>query len=343
MANKTVPNRVSLIIAAYNCQATIASAVESCLSQTYPDTEVVVVNDGSKDGTREELQKFGERVLVVDQPNGGLANARNTGVKFATGEFLAWMDADDLVEPNRAALQVAVMRELGIVLVSSNFSAFTDDKPVLMHNYIETYYRSVNKLGGVAAIYPHLAPRSAGVASEPLVRIGECYEALLTGNFVHPGTVMVRRNLFDEIGYFDEKLRYSSDYDLILRAARKGRFAFIESEMLRYRLSPTQMSHMAGAQIPLETITIIDKVRRNDPDVYARNEAFLGQKVASQLLHAAEGAIPVSRLRALTLFIRAQRERALFGESLKVFAKIITPQFAIQFVKRTAWRLGLLP
>src|SRR3546814_9264755 len=86
------------------------------------------------------------------------------------------------------------------------------------------------------------------------IRCGSAFESLLWGNFVHPPTVMVRRRLFDQIGVFDETLRYNSDYDFIVRASRAGLFAFIEQPLLRYRISTTQMSHAAaGGKIPLET------------------------------------------------------------------------------------------
>src|SRR3546814_15588174 len=79
------------------------------------------------------------------------------------------------------------------------------------------------------------------------IRCGSAFESLLWGNFVHPPTVMVRRRLFDQIGVFDETLRYNSDYDFIVRASRAGLFAFIEQPLLRYRISTTQMSQIGRA------------------------------------------------------------------------------------------------
>jgi glycosyltransferase involved in cell wall biosynthesis len=334
--------RATIIIAAYNCEATIASAVESCLAQTYQNTEVIVVNDGSTDGTARVLSNFAGHIRVIDQANGGLANARNTGARQAAGEFVAWMDADDLVEPDRIAIQVAAMRELNVVLVSTNFSAFASDSTVLEPNYVATYYRTVSRRGGIAALYPQSIPNTNMSLTRPYsVRVGECYEALLLGNFVHPPTVMVRRQLFDEVGYFDTSLRYSSDYDFILRVSRLGSFAFIENEMLRYRLSPAQMSHTATAKIPLETLAILEKVRQTDPGVYRKHAAKLDRKVAEQYLYAAESTIAESRTRALSWWLRAQGHKIPARESLRVLAKVVMPRVAIDVIKRGFNAIGL--
>lgn len=268
-----VTGRVSIVVPAYNCEATIADAVNSCLAQTYGDVEVIVVDDGSTDGTAQVLEQFGGRIRVLRQSNAGLAAARNAGSRAATGQFVAWMDADDLATPERLRVQVGVLASRpAIALVSSDFSAFFTGAPDFADSHIVAYYASVRRQGGVDRIYAHrdVIDPDRIVRDRPvLLRWGDIYVPLLHGNLVHPPTVMVRRGVFDTVGWFDESLRYSSDYDLILRVARTGLFAYIDAPLLRYRISAMQMSQTGGATIPLETVRILERIRRCDPLVHA--------------------------------------------------------------------------
>src|SRR5512134_3903793 len=100
-----MPN-LSVIIPAYNAEAFIADTVHSALNQTYRDLEVIVVDDGSKDGTRDRLDAFGRRVRVHQQANSGVARARNAGVRLATGDWIAFLDADDLWLPHKIERQM---------------------------------------------------------------------------------------------------------------------------------------------------------------------------------------------------------------------------------------------
>lgn len=334
-----VSGRVSVIIPAFNCAETIAAAVESCLVQTFADTEVIVVDDGSTDRTAEVLERFGTRIRVIHQPNGGLACARNAGARAATGEFVAWMDGDDLALPDRLAIQAGVLAARpDIALVSSDFSTFTDAGPDIASSHIATYYHAVNRLGGVARIYPFEVAIDAFVAAggeAPAVRCGPAYEWLLWGNFVHPPTVMLRRCVFDTVGYFDESLRYNSDYDLIVRAARTGPFAYVDRSLLRYRLSSTQMSHAAaGGRIALETTAILGKIQRADPAFYAAHRAVFRARIGQSLILAAEGVAAHDRRKAFTLLLNGLRGYPTCPHGPRVLARILAPAWIVAAVRR---------
>ncbi len=330
-----VPGRVSIIIPAYNSATTIAETLESCLAQTYRDLEVIVVNDGSEDTTGAMLDSFGARIKAIHQQNGGLANARNVGARATTGEFIAWMDADDIAEPSRIAAQHAVLaNHAEIMLVSSNFSAFTDDPNVLTPNFVASYYRTPSRLGGLDNIYTR--------PLDSYTRAGDCRHLLLRGNFIHPPTVMVRRSGFERIGFFDTSLLYSSDFDWILRASRLGEFAFINQSFLRYRLSATQMSRKASAIVPVETIKVIEKIRVADPALANEHAEFLRDKIAECWRDAAEGALDSSRMTALKYWANSAAVKPVSKHLLKILAKIILPQFAKTAAKKMAKRLGLL-
>lgn len=333
--------RVSIIMAAFNADKTIDLAVKSCLAQQHVDFEIIVVNDGSTDQTATILSKFGSRIRTIHQANGGLAGARNTGAAAATGEFIVLMDADDIAESSRLALQHKVLAEHGdIALVASNFSAFSDAHPALIPNYEMIYYQAATRLGGLDQIFPHvLEGRDERGA---VTRAGQCQALLLTGNFIHPPTVMVRRSLFERIGFFDTALRYSSDYDWILRAAMLGPFAFIDVSLLRYRLSTMQMSNAAGAKIPLETLAILQKTKKLYPMLASQHASLISQKSAECYLHAAEGAISTSRFSALVYWWRSAMSKADLRSLIKVLAKILLPKYAANSAKKFARVIRLI-
>src|SRR6266446_5212208 len=114
---------VSAIIAVYNGAATVAQAIDSVLAQTFGDLDLIVVNDGSTDGTPGVLRNYGDRIRVVDQPNCGVAVARNAGVRASRSEYIAFLDSDDAWAPTKIALAVAALEEAPqCVLAFSNLT-----------------------------------------------------------------------------------------------------------------------------------------------------------------------------------------------------------------------------
>ena len=120
---------VSILIPAYNAERWIADTIRSALAQTWPRTEIIVVDDGSTDGTLTLARGFeSARVKVVSQPNRGAAAARNQALKLSSGEYLQWLDADDLLAPDKVQLQMKEAERLkdARVLLSGAWGAFSD-------------------------------------------------------------------------------------------------------------------------------------------------------------------------------------------------------------------------
>src|SRR5260370_10391724 len=103
--------QVSAIIAVYNGAATVAQAIDGVLAQTFGELDLIVVNDGSTDGTPGVVRNYGDRIGVVDQPNCGVAAARNAGVRASRGEYIAFLDSDDAWAPSKIARAVAALEE----------------------------------------------------------------------------------------------------------------------------------------------------------------------------------------------------------------------------------------
>ncbi|MCM2326639.1 MAG: glycosyltransferase family 2 protein [Lysobacter sp.] len=335
---RIVAGRVSIVLPAWNASRTVAAAVESCLAQTWGDVEVVVVNDGSTDDTRLVLESFGDRIRLLDRRNGGVAAARNSGVRVATGEFIAWMDNDDIAEPERISLGVAVLQSRSdVTVVCSDFSGFVSPDIEIERSHCATYYSAIGRLGGMAAILPERAELPAGPPGDgcEAYRTGDAYELLLEGNFVHPPTTMFRRRDLDRVGFLDERLRYASEYELSLRLARLGRVAFIERPLLRYRRAETQLSSYTTAvgKIERETVYVMDKVFREDPAVGERRRDLFRRRIRTACVEAAAGIGAADRRVALGLLARGVSLGAHPAQALRALAKIVIPPRAVAAVK----------
>src|SRR5437660_1682693 len=118
------PQRCSVIIPAYNVERYVAEALDSAIGQTYPNVEVVVVDDGSTDGTRRVLESYTDRAVILNQPNRGAAAARNTALAASTGGFLAFLDADDRWAPERVARCIELLERMPADAVTTDAGLF---------------------------------------------------------------------------------------------------------------------------------------------------------------------------------------------------------------------------
>jgi glycosyltransferase involved in cell wall biosynthesis len=205
---------------------------------------VIVVDDGSTDDTPELVRtSFGSCVRYVHQQNAGMGEARNRGHAEARGEFVAWLDADDIAEPERLRLQVDILlRHPEVGVVASAFSAF-DESGSFSESFGERYYG----LGSEALCAAFATKEEAVVAFrgadlKTSVHRGSVYPLLAYGNFVHPPTVMIRRELARRAGPLDSLYLGATDWEFLVRASRLAHFAHLDIPLLRYRRSGEQMT-----------------------------------------------------------------------------------------------------
>jgi glycosyltransferase involved in cell wall biosynthesis len=314
-ADTNEPELVSVAMVVYNGQRDVRRAIDSVLAQEHPNFELIVVDDGSTDDTWRILTSYGDRLRAVRQANGGLPLARNAAVSATNGRFVALMDHDDLCHPNRLAAQVAVMRAYPQVgLVSSEFSAF-DDTGSISNAYAQTYYsRCDPRLGGMPAMYPkHDAIDLAGVlkTGHPTpqavhVFSGNVYNNLATGNFVHPPTVMFRREMLEQVGLFDPAMRTMCDWEWIVRMARKTQLAYIDAPLLDYRRSPAQMSSIQHApRGSLDALLVAMHLCAQDPALLKQDDGRMRANLADLHANAAYANAEVNSPKALRLLTDA--------------------------------------
>ena len=195
---------VSVVMPAYNVAWCIRRAVDSALAQSLREIEVIVINDGSTDDTLQVLASYGDAIKVIDQANGGMSHARNAGIRAARGKYVAFLDADDWWLPEKLAHQVKLL----------------DKRPEL--GFCSTAARVENPQGELLNLW---RCRHAN---------GDMLETIVAENAAIAGgcsAVMVRRELFEQVGLFDESLRGFEDPDLWMRLAAVCQYACIDEPL----------------------------------------------------------------------------------------------------------------
>lgn len=239
---------VSVIVPAYNAAPYLELAVRSALDQSLPEVEVVVVNDGSTDGTAAVLDRLAReepRVVAVHQANAGVSEARNAGHRIARGEYLAYLDADDVFAPDKLERQVAHLRaNAGCDLVYSDWVE-ADERL--------RYLREV---------------RVSLFGLMPL-------EALVYRGAIPPSVVLIRASLAREVGSWDPVFTISEDWDYWLRCARLGSLCHLPGALTvrrRHAGQATAASDMAE-RMWRSHLQVADKHFRHDRRTYARARA----------------------------------------------------------------------
>ncbi|MBI5650359.1 MAG: glycosyltransferase [Chloroflexi bacterium] len=205
--------RISVIIPCYNHAHYLGEAIQSARAQTYREVEIIVVDDGSTDHTAQVAAAFGESVRYIYQANAGLAAARNAGIRASTGEYIALLDADDLWHPEFLQTLAAIL----------------DRDPALGAVYCGS--RFINARGEVL---PQVITRT--------VPANALHDALTGGEFFPPCAVLTRKSVFQRVGFFDETLSASEDWDMWLRVAAQFPFAGISNVLALYRMHGNNMS-----------------------------------------------------------------------------------------------------
>jgi glycosyltransferase involved in cell wall biosynthesis len=213
---------VTVVIPAFNSELYIAAAIESVLGQTCGSFEIIVVDDGSTDGTRAAVEQFGPKVRYEHQINAGPSAARNRGISLATGEFVAFLDADDLWHANKTAMQLACFIARPELVGCAGH----------VQNFLSADHEHERAVG-----------RDDSVLERKVVTLGT--------------TFIARRSLFEDIGMLNPQYRHRDLQDLIVRAEDRGLVTAILPDVLaQRRIHSTNLSHNRSGADQLELIAI---------------------------------------------------------------------------------------
>jgi glycosyltransferase involved in cell wall biosynthesis len=248
MPDSEEPNaiRVSVIIPAYNCADTIAATLDSVLGQSFPPqwTEVIVIDDGSTDASPDIVRSFAPRfrhLSVHRLEHAGPYRSRNHAIGLARGDYIAFLDADDVWAPEKLSKQVAVL----------------DGRPD-----VGLVHTGVTHIDGAGQILRTRAPANRYA--------GDCFEALIVRNGVTTSSVVVRRSLLEQAGGFDEAFTACGDWELWTRLARQTRFVILPEPLTHYREHMHNITASTARVRRYEQAIIVKHER-----VYGREDARL--------------------------------------------------------------------
>lgn len=222
---------VSVIIVVYNGEKYIEAAIKSVLNQTYKDIELVVADDGSTDNTKKIVEKY-KNIVYVYQENRGEGSARNLGIEASKGEYLAFLDADDLYAPDK------IEKQLKILLEDNNIDVVYNDLKVVDENL---NYLNILKSEG---IYEKRQDLLANII----------YRQVIQG----PICMMIRRNCIKDIKW-SEELVYTVDYEYVMKLAFKYNFKYLEEPLYIYRRHESNLSNKHNATVE-EEMKIVKKL-----------------------------------------------------------------------------------
>ena len=226
---------VSVIIPTFNCAQYLAKAIDSVLSQTYKDLEIIVVDDGSSDNTPEVVLPYLARITFIRQPNKGLPSARNTGIRAASGKFIALLDSDDSWLPEKLARQMPPFDDPAVGIVYTDFSVVYADGRTL----------------------------PSYLAERPLASEGFILDNYIQSRFLFPSTMLLRRQAIEECGLFDEEMLAAEDVELFARICLRWRVARIP-EVLMVRTEGTNNITANGSRLNRYMILAFEKILQRE-------------------------------------------------------------------------------
>ncbi len=223
--------KVSIIIPFYNC-AYVDQALRSALQQTYPNVEIILVDDGSTKHT-EKIAPYKRHIKYIRKSNGGTATALNRGLEAASGEYIAWLSSDDLFKPDKLSKQVAFMQARGLDASFTNYDIIDSNNVV--------------QIPSNGADYP---------------TIKSVYEGYLYSNPINGCTILIKKSIFMQYGFFNPTMVYTHDYEMWFRLLSKGVHIELLNESLTQFRSHSESGTSKHQQQMLAEMQVIETMYR---------------------------------------------------------------------------------
>ena len=230
--------KVSVVIPAYNKAELTVKTVESVLSQTYKNIEIIVVDDGSTDNTKDLLKPYVGKIQYIHKDNGGACSARNVGIRKSTGEYICLIDCDDTYLPKKIEKSVA----------------YLEKHPEC--GFVHTAAYLVDEKGNIITQHSHKWAHKTGWISK----------YLLFKNFICNSTVVIRKSCFEKVGLFDEEIFTPGDWDMWLRLSENYKVGYISKPLTKYMVSSSFIfNNLIRAQE--EELKVIGKIFKRFPQM----------------------------------------------------------------------------
>ena len=297
---------ITVVIPVYNRELVISDAINSVLGQTSTVDEIIVVDDGSTDGTIDRLHAFAGKVRILRQSNQGPSAARNAGIRASRSKWIAFLDSDDLWYPEKLELQ-------------------------------KRHIEKMNDMGCIHTRYVVQGQDFRELSPNPPLMQQLRLEDLLIRNRIGTSTVLARREILTALGGFDENLRIVQDWDLWLRMAQERvKFGYVSRPLVSYRLSGENLvADLSLAE--KETLAVVSRHLSSGQDS-EKNYGLREKAIASAQLRFARQRLSVGNRNLawhwLRQAIRARPLAALAGEAAQVFLGLLIGKRPYEFARR---------
>jgi|MTBAKSStandDraft_2_1061841.scaffolds.fasta_scaffold60296_2 glycosyltransferase involved in cell wall biosynthesis len=287
--------KVSIIIPTYNRAHFITCAIDSALSQTFTDFEIIVVDDGSTDGTAELLRsRYGDKIVYLRQERQGPAAARNAGMLIARGEYISFLDSDDLYYPYKLEMQVQLLDVFtDLAMFYTEFSAF-DDHGFFEEFHLRQYHKSAYRNRELR--YETLFQRSHRLAAYDVVPeqyrnrfffTGSIYAAYLLHTLIFTNSMMFRRDILAVTGLQNTTFKFFEELEFARRICRHYQVGFVDIPTYKLRYHPYQVSSTdqpGGQKIAIRKQQCLLRALKlhlaSDPEHYHSCQAILDRQLA---------------------------------------------------------------
>lgn len=291
---------VSIVIPVFNGSKFVAEAIESALDQSYKNIEVIVINDGSSDGGKTEsiVKRYEPTVKIISKSNNGVASALNIGIKEASGKYISWLSHDDIYLKNKIEAQINFIKKKNLgnqkVIVFSHYSYINEDGDVI------------------------IPPKKHSFRKDLIL-----FE-LMRKRFISGCSLLMKKNMFEDLGYFNESLKTSQDYDLWFRAIKNGYdFRYLPIHSVKMRIHKGQTSNLLNEQSLKEKDNLFFRTLEWMPIQKSKTP-----RVVMSLRYALLG-MSLFRQSSYNAYCKAI-EKSLSA----LFIKILTKDFIVRVVKK---------
>jgi glycosyltransferase involved in cell wall biosynthesis len=312
---------VSVVMPAFNAERYIAESVDSVLSQTFQDFEIIIVDDGSTDKTIEIVGKYGSRVKVISQENSGPSRARNTGIMSAAGRYIAFLDSDDLWTEDKLEVQVGFMESNPrIDMVVADMMMFQEDATIF-----DSYFDSIR----IKGFYDTLISEQR--------ELQDAFSMLLQCNFIPTGTVLLRKECLEKSGLFDEKISTVEDLDLWIRISIFSKIGVIPKVLKKKR------SHMENISkdIPRARssyIYVLEKIQRDFPQMGDRYRMAFDKKLSSLYCNQGYYYFSINRMKESRFHFYKSLSLRINGRAFTYGLASFIPLTALMSLRKIKWK-----
>jgi len=249
MKSESTRPLVSVIIPTYNSEKFIPCSVASAINQTYPNIEILIIDDGSTDNTKKVVQQLSNpTVRYIKQTNGGPSAARNNGMRQSNGQYIAFLDVDDAWEPSKVAEQVTFFEN------GNNLSIVATG-----------YTRCDADLRPIESISLDTSLKGKGIIS---------FRLLLEKNRMPTPSIMIKKEILDQSGVFDENIDFGEDWDLWVRIAQHGEIGYIQTPLCKIRVHNTGLTGKLSDKNMSDWLEVIERNRQRTNNWYDKTITY---------------------------------------------------------------------